>query len=877
MKKKVLLIDGLSIANRAYYGIPLLTNQEGLYTNAIYGFLNIMLSMIEKEKPDLVGVAFDVNAPTFRHIKVQDYKGTRKGMPSELKVQIPVLKQVLDTLGIKRIEMEGFEADDLLGTLAKEGEKDGLQVVVLSGDRDLLQITTQQVEVKIPKTKKGGTEIESYFAKDVVEAYEVTPIEFIDVKGLMGDASDNIKGVPGVGEKTAVKLIKTYGTIENLYEHIDEITQKKLKENLENNKEQAIESKMLATIICDIPLEYAWDEFDYSLCLNKEGLELFKKLEFKKLISKFKKDDTQTEKVQEFAGDTAMAELMEEANSFPVGIAYFKEGSMFGLSMSTQQKTAFKCYDLTNEAEHQEVKTFFEAESKIKVIHDTKRIRHELIPFGIELKGQLFDTLIAAYLLSPTSETYDIAELAEIFLDMDAVQDLEVVLGKGKSKKTWLDLEVPVMQQLLQERAYIVQKAYTMMHQALEEKEMLELFETMEMPLVEVLFDMEKEGIRINPDQLTRYGEELSILIDETAKKVYEQAGEEFNINSPKQLGIVLFEKMDIPAVKKTKTGYSTAAEVLETLKDNYPIVEDILAYRQYTKLKSTYVDGLLTQMTEDHKIHSTFNQTITATGRISSTEPNLQNIPIKLEMGKKIREVFIPRSDDYIFLDADYSQIELRVLASMADDEVLIDAFNNQIDIHRLTASQVFHIPFDEVTSLQRSNAKAVNFGIVYGMGAFSLAQDLGITQKEASEYIEGYFDKYPRIKKYLNSLVATASMYGYVETYFNRKRDIPEINAKNHSLREFGKRKAMNTPIQGTAADIIKIAMIRVHQALKAQGLQSKLILTVHDELLLDVYKPEQEQVAILLKHEMEHAIDMKVKMSVDVHVGENWLETK
>lgn len=873
MKKKILLFDGLSIANRAFYGIPLLTNKEGRYTNAVYGFLNIMISMIEKEKPDLVGVAFDVSAPTFRHIQNVEYKGTRKGMPQELREQIPLLKEVLALMNVHILQKEGFEADDILGTLAKAGERDGYNMVVVSGDRDLLQITSEDIELKIPKTKQQGTEIESYFAKDVVEKYEVSPLEFIDVKGLMGDASDNIKGVPGIGEKTAIKLIKQYHSIENLYEHIDEITQKKLKENLITYKDQALESKMLATIVCDVPLEYTWDEFYLDLTLSEEAEEVFKQLDFKKLIARLprisatKEVETIEVSKQESLDTMGSSECMAityayEDGCLELGIAEGKGVNFLGLNLSKDQA---------------EVKTFFEKETGLKVIHDSKKLRHILAEAHIEIKGQVFDTFIAAYLIDPTSETYEISELADNFLGMQNVPSYEELVGKGKSQKRWLGLDENTRVDFLTRRAHILYEAYDVLQKELDKNDMQILFNDIEMPLVKVLFDMEREGIKVDFEKLQAYGKELDALIEREAERVYELAGESFNINSPKQLGVILFEKMDIPPVKKTKTGYSTAAEVLEKLRDGYPIVEHILAYRQYTKLKSTYVEGLIAVMTSEHKIHSSFNQTITATGRISSTEPNLQNIPVKLEMGRRIRELFIPSSDEYIFLDADYSQIELRVLAALAGDENLIHAFNEGIDIHTLTASQVFHVPFEEVTPLERSNAKAVNFGIVYGIGAFSLSEDLKITQKEAAAYIEGYFEKYPKIKEYLDGCISFARDHGYVKTIFNRKRDIPEINSKNFNLREFGKRKAMNTPIQGTAADIIKLAMVHVHQALRDEGLKSKVILTVHDELLLEVYRPEQEKVAKLLKEKMEQAVNLKVAMSVEVHSGENWLAAK
>ncbi|MGL6174268.1 MAG: DNA polymerase I [Cellulosilyticaceae bacterium] len=879
MKKKILLLDGLSIANRAFYGIPLLTTKNGVYTNAVYGFLNIMLSMIEKEKPDLVGIAFDVSAPTFRHEKCESYKGTRKGMPEELKSQIPLLKQVLQHLGIYMLEKSGFEADDILGTLAKQAEIDGLSVVVVSGDRDLLQITSEQIELKIPKTKSTGTEIESYFAKDVQQKYEVTPLEFIDVKGLMGDASDNIKGVPSIGEKTAIKLIKEYHSIENIYEHIEEIKQKKLKENLITYREQALESKMLATIICNVELEYSWEEFRFDLCLDEEADKLFKELELKKLMTKLPKkvsdkeqeievsyQDMQPDRVKDFIGQ-------EET----LAIAYFIEELTIGLGITTSNQIICVKYDMSKESEKENLRALFENKYTKKIIHDTKYLRHGLAKWNIELEGEIFDSFIAAYVLQPTNDTYDLAELNENFLGEKEIPSIEDLLGKGKSMKKWSELEKGVLHLQLCERAKVLFELYEQMNKQLVDFKMEELFYQIEMPLVRVLFDMEQEGISIHPEELKTYGQELDVLIEEAAKAIYEYAGEEFNINSPKQLGVILFEKMDIPPIKKTKTGYSTAAEVLETLKDKYPIVEKILEYRQYVKLKSTYVDGLLNVMADDNKIHSTFNQTITATGRISSTEPNLQNIPIRLELGRKIRKVFIPKSEEYIFLDADYSQIELRVLAAMAEDETLINAFKQGIDIHTLTASQVLHVPFDEVTSKQRYNAKAVNFGIVYGIGAFSLAEDLKITQKEAQQYIDSYFEKYPKIKGYLESIIEFAKENGYVTTLFNRRREIPEIQAKNFNVREFGKRVAMNTPIQGTAADIIKIAMVKVHNRLKEKKLKSKLILTVHDELLLEVYKPEVDTVRDLMKEEMEHAVSLSVPLSVEVHSGENWFETK
>lgn len=880
MKKKLLLFDGHSIANRAFYGVPLLTNKSGQYTNAIFGFLNMMLSIVEKEKPDYLGVTFDLSAPTFRHQFSDDYKGNRKGMPEELRAQIPLLKQVLTAMHIHILSKEGFEADDVLGTLAKAGEKDGMRVTVVSGDRDLFQITSEEIEIKIPRTKKTGTEIESFFAKDVQETYGVTPLEFIDVKGLMGDASDNIKGVPGIGEKTAVKLIKEYGSIENLLDHVEEIKQKKLKENLTIYAQDARDSKMLATIICDVPLEYEWNDFEFDLTLDEEASELFQSLELKSIINKLPKKEAivETKPLDIMALETENWEsFVQKSKGQKVALSYFLEEHLLGLAVACGDCVGYKEWQLNDAKEREAISAFLADTNYGFIVHDSKKMMHELKAYEMEIQHVAFDTFIGAYLLQPTSKDYDVAELEALFMGSHELSSEEQILGKGKSKLTWLSLEKEVRLYEMSKRAKKLLTIEEKMRERLIDENMLELFNEIEMPLIKVLFDMEIAGISIDPEGLKAYGEELEALLDRISEAIYEEAGEVFNINSPKQLGVILFEKMGIPVVKKTKTGYSTAAEVLETLSKEYPFVDKILEYRQYAKLKSTYVDGLLAVMTKDHKIHSTFNQTITATGRLSSTEPNLQNIPVKFEMGKKIRKLFIPSSSEYVFLDGDYSQIELRLLAHIAQDKTLIQAFNDNVDIHALTASQVFHVPFEEVTPLQRSNAKAVNFGIVYGISAFALSEDLKISQKEAQRYIDGYFDKYPNIKHYIEKTISYAMEHGYVETLYHRKRDIPEILASNYNLREFGKRVAMNTPIQGTAADVIKIAMIRVHHKLKELNLRSKLILTVHDELLIETHREEIEIVKKLLKDEMEHVAEFKVPLHVDVHQGDNWLEAK
>ena len=881
MKQRLLLFDGHSIANRAFYGVPLLTNKQGIYTNAIYGFLNIMLSIIEKEKPNLLGVTFDLSVPTFRHELSKDYKGNRKGMPDELRTQIPLLKKVLKILDIYVIEKERYEADDVLGTLAKSAEANDMEVIVVSGDRDLFQITSDYIQVKMPRTKKTGTEIESFFAQTVQDTYGVTPKQFIDVKGLMGDPSDNIKGVPGVGEKTAIKLIQEYGSVENLLDNLEHIKQKKLKENLTTYANDARESKMLATIVCDVPLSYKWDDFKYDLTLNEEAYEVFKELEFKSLVNKLPRAvKKQEEKQLDIAlwDKRAFSDFLETFKYQEIGISYYTEETILGLVCCTENQIGYFEANVTDGESVKLIEKLFASDVYYKIIHDSKLLRHQLYTtFNVQVEGVVFDTFIAAYLLHPTSPTYDIAEIQEIFLGDCTILSIEDLLGKGKSQRKWQDLEKEMRMMNLGKRAYITWESRRIMHEKLGEAHMDKLFYEIEMPLIEVLFNMEIQGITVDVKNLKEYGVELQLLIDSISQEIYNEAEETFNINSPKQLGVVLFEKMGIPSGKKTKTGYSTAAEILETLKNDYPIVQKVLEYRQYIKLKSTYVDGLINVLGQDQKIHSTFNQTITATGRLSSTEPNLQNIPIKFEMGKRIRKMFIPSSNDYVFLDGDYSQIELRVLAHMADDTTLIEAFKNNIDIHALTASQVFNVPFEEVTPLQRSNAKAVNFGIVYGISAFSLAEDLKITQKAAQKYIEGYFQKYPSVKYYLDATIDFAMQKGYVTTLFHRKREIPEILASNHNMREFGKRVAMNTPIQGTSADIIKIAMVKVYHKLKENCMQSKLILTVHDELLIETHKTEIEAVKTLLKYEMESAAQLLVPLSVDVHKGNNWLETK
>ncbi len=889
MGKKVLLVDGHSIANRAFYGLPLLTNKDGEYTNAVYGFLNILISTIEEEKPDYMAIAFDLSGPTFRHEKYPEYKGTRKGAPKEFRPQIPLLKKVLDTMNICRFEEAGYEADDILGTLAKKLEQDGFEPTILSGDRDLLQIATDKIKIRIPKTKKGGTEIEEYYATDVMEKYGVTPIEFIDVKGLMGDSSDNIPGVPGVGEKTALKLIKEYKTMENLLDNISNIKQKKLSENLETYKQQAIDSKMLVTIMTDMAIDVRPEQLAYSLVLSPESVAIFQELEFKNLLNRLEHDGNVYEDAQNtnIEVDYRLIDKEKDLKSLANDLgsaerfAYLcvnENDVLCGISICHSERKSY----WIEAGEDFSIKTIIEVLKPIlenkeikKIGHNLKDDMHIFAKEGINLRGIEFDTLIAAYVLNPNSASYDIDELGHMFIS-ETHESEESLLGKGKKRKAIFDLEAEKRTSWLAARANIIFRAHLELEKQLEQSHQKDLFYEIEMPLISVLFDMEQAGIKIEEEELEEYGKIISRKIDIITKEIYDFAGEAFNINSPKQLGVILFEKLEIPPLKKTKTGYSTSADVLEKLEMTYPIVGRVLEYRHLSKLKSTYVDGLFAVINkETGKIHSTFNQTIAATGRISSTEPNLQNIPIKLELGRKIRKVFVPSSDDYIFVDADYSQIELRVLAHISEDPTLIDAFNHNQDIHRLTASQVFNLPFEEVSDHQRNNAKAVNFGIVYGISAFSLSEDLKITQKEAKMYIEGYFAKYPKVKEYLDNIVITAKEKGYVETLFQRRRAIPEINASNFNVRSFGERMAMNTPIQGTAADIIKIAMIKVDHVLKQNNMRSKLILTVHDELLVEAHKEELEEVKAILKHEMENAAQLSVPIDVDLAIGSTWYD--
>ena len=885
MAEKIMLIDGNSIVNRAFYGVPLLTNGEGRYTNGVYGFLNILFKLLDEEQPDYLAVAFDLHAPTFRHRTFDGYKGTRKGMPEELREQMPLLKEVLQAMHIPIFEQEGFEADDILGTLSALAEKNGIVPVVVSGDRDLLQLAGETLKVRIPKTKGGRTETEDYYAADVQAKYGVTPAEFIDMKALMGDVSDNIPGVPGIGEKTAAKIITQYHDIETAIAHAAEIKPKKASENLAAYQEQARLSKFLATIVRDMPLEWDKETLKIGDMFNQTAYELVKRLEFKSMFSRFEGSASapkQAEQTYRFVADREGAkEVLAALKKGEVGYAFVYENEEGqGLALYQEQlggvwmeaSMAFLMQELL-----EIFQPFFADSAYRKIGHDVKKDIRFLRSYGYDGFTAEFDTAIGAYILNATGSSYEYDDIAATFLN-ETYPSQEEVFGKGRTKKAFAALPEAERTAYGARQAEIFFRARKVMEERLAENEQKSLFYDMEMPLIYVLADMEKYGIKVDKAALLAYQKRLGESLDGMEEEIYTLAGEKFNINSPKQLGVILFEKLGLKGGKKTKTGYSTAADVLEKLRTAHPIVERILHYRQLAKLKSTYADGLLAVMdAETEKIYSTFNQTITATGRISSTEPNLQNIPVRLELGRELRKIFIPESAEFCFLDADYSQIELRVLAHISGDESLIAAFKSNQDIHRMTASQVFHVPFDEVTPLQRSNAKAVNFGIIYGKGAFSLGQDLGISRKEAEEYINAYFARYPKIKTFMEDTIKNGTKNGYVSTLWNRRRNMPELQSSNFMQRAAGERAAMNMPIQGTAADIIKLAMIKVHRALQEGGYRSRLILQVHDELLIEAYKEEKEAVAKILKENMEHAADLLVPLDVDVHEGASWFEAK
>ena len=876
--KKIVLIDGHSILHRAFYGIPDLTSPDGVHTNAVYGFLNIMFKILEEEQPGYLAVAFDLHGPTFRHKMYEAYKGTRKAMPDELREQVPLIKEMLTAMNIPLMMLEGYEADDLIGTVSLQMEKAGMEVSIISGDRDLLQLASGTTLVRIPKTKRSGTEIEDYYAKDVLEHYQVPPAGIIELKALMGDASDNIPGIPGVGEKTATKIIAEYGTIENAYAHLEEIKPNKARESLRDHYDMAQLSKTLATIDRNAPFELDPGQAELGPLYTEQALALCRKLGFKNMLSRFEKETLESSmpglpEIETVTDPQKMAECFDiAAKEENAGIHLQGDDRLQGAALAAGGRVwYFSCGDSLGEQDLARQIENLAAGRRPGQSICCIGLKEQLCYLAPQRNGVWFDSAIASYLLNPLKNDYPYDEIAAEYAKASFPSRQEL-LGKTKPE----DAPEDVRAKIAGYSALSALLSKDSLAAALDDTGMLHLFNEIEMPLVFTLFDMQKEGVRVRADLLRSFSEELKVRIDELEEQICAQAGEKFNINSPKQLGQILFEKLQMPYGKKTKTGYSTAADVLEKLSEEYPLVADILTYRQLTKLKSTYADGLSAFIAEDGRIHGKFHQMVTATGRISSADPNLQNIPVRTQLGRELRKVFVPK-DGFVFVDADYSQIELRVLAHASGDPKLIEAYAQAKDIHAITASQVFHVPQEEVTPLLRRNAKAVNFGIVYGISSFGLSQGLSITRKEAQEYIEKYFETYPGIREFLDRCVSDAKEKGYAVTLFGRRRPVPELKSGNFMQRSFGERVAMNSPIQGTAADIIKIAMIAVHDRLLREGLRSRLIIQVHDELLIETARDEIAQVEKILKEEMTGAAKLKVALEIDMHTGESWYDAK
>ena len=911
--EKLIVIDGNSIVNRAFYGIMgsrMLQTADGTYTNAVYGFLAIMFKELEDVKPDYLAVAFDLKAPTARHLMYEGYKATRKGMPEELAKQMPILKNVLKAMNIDIIEMEGYEADDVLGTLARKGEEKGIEVVLLTGDRDSFQLATDKVKIYIPRTKAGKTETEIFDKSKVEEVYGVEPLQMIEVKGLMGDTSDNIPGVPGIGEKTALSIIKKYETIDKLYEALEKGTDDlkgKQREKIIENKDLALLSRTLGTINVNVPIEKDIEDLKLKNWDNKEVLSIFEELRFNRYIERFHLRDLNNdgqssdkdnikenekeflselvnskEKLEEILNNIKSSNVMYFYTNYLVDELSRTKKQIKDISVCDENNNKVYYIKIDNNIELEDFKDVFEDENILKCSSDLKTLYVVLEEHGIYPKNFMFDLKVAGYLLNSTTNLYSIKDLTETYLNKSFD---DYVSGKDeKQEQMTLFSEVEEMDnkenkidEVSVAKAYFVSKLHEAIKKELENHGMLELFLNIEMPVMEVLADMQYQGIYVEKDELIEFGNELKKGLEKLTLEIYDLAEETFNINSTKQLGEILFEKLKLPVVKKTKSGYSTDVDTLEKIKSTHPIIEKILEYRQLMKLNSTYVDGMLPCINEKTKrIHSTFHQTVTATGRISSTDPNLQNIPTRLELGRLLRKVFKP-AEGKVFVDADYSQIELRVLAHISEDENMVNAFNHGEDIHKQAASRVFNIPMEEVTKELRSRAKAVNFGIVYGISDFGLAEQIGVSRKEAKNYIEQYLEKYSGIKEFMDKIVEETKEKGYVETIYHRRRYVPELKSKNYMVRKFGERVAMNTPIQGTAADIMKVAMINVFNELKKRGLKSRIILQIHDELLIETEKSELDEVKNLLVNCMENVIKLKVPLKADVSIGNNWYEAK
>ncbi|RVU54984.1 DNA polymerase I [Anaerosphaera multitolerans] len=884
MKERILIIDGSSLFFRAFYALPLLKTKRGIYTNAIYGFIMMLENAIEKVNPSYVTVCFDMKGKTFRNELYEDYKGTRQTTPTELEQQWPIVRDILDKMNIKILESPIYEADDIAGTLSLIAEKEGFESILLTGDKDYFQLVDENTKVLL--TRKGITEMDIISVESIEEEYNITPIEFIDLKGLMGDSSDNIPGVPGIGEKTGLKLIREFGTMENLYSNLDKITGKKLKENLENNKTQAFMSKKLGTIVRNVPLEVTIEDLKMKERNLSELSEMYREYEFNSLLERLpeeyhKADIEITSKALFEYEDRSIDELIkliENEKSF--AFKFITDGKIYESIKPTH--IALKAYNNkpvimeVNDNDILKLKPIFESSKIEKIGHNLKEDIIILMGYGIVIDKYTYDSKIAEYLLNSTDSNYDINNISNIYFN-EGYKDLEELLGKGKKKVAFTDLDEVELKKYFAFFLNTVYKLKDIHLGKIAEQGMDELFYEVELPLIEVLSSMEFTGIRTRKSILDEIGFDLEDKLKELEKNIYLEAGEEFNINSPKKLGFILFEKLNYPVIKKTKTGYSTSAEVLEKLRGKGEIIDYVLEYRKLSKLKSTYVDGLKELVNDSTgRIHSHFNQTVTSTGRISSTEPNLQNIPIRTEEGRLIRKAFLA-SENSLLVDADYSQIELRVLASISKDKNMLKAFENDDDIHKRTAAEVFGVEFEEVTPLLRSRAKAVNFGIVYGISDYGLSQNLNIPRNVAGEYISNYLKHYEGIKNYMEEEVENARKKGYVETILKRRRYIPELNAKNYNIRAFGERVAFNTPIQGSAADIIKIAMVRVYRELKEKNYKSKLILQIHDELIVDAHEDETEEVKALMRRIMENAVKLEVKLKVDMEVGSSLYDTK
>ncbi len=896
-KGRFMIIDGNSLLHRAFHALPLLMTKDGIYTNGVYGFLTMFYKVTEEYKPDYISVVFDKKTPTFRHIEFQDYKAGRAKTPDELGMQFPILKEIIDNMNVHRVEADGFEADDLAGTLSKIGEENDLEVVLVTGDKDYLQLASENTKVLL--TRKGISSLEIYDRQAVIERYELTPQQFIDLKGLMGDKSDNIPGVPGVGEKTGTKLLKEFDSIEGIYNNIEKVDSKKLKEKLVEYRSQAVMSRRLSEIITSVPVKVNLDELIWKEANAEELFNTYKRLEFNSLLGKLNisnesknKDESSIEKlapeVNIIQNEEHLKNILQEIEKSKAMIIkliidgdYPLKDNILGVGVRTSAQSNYYIDFVEGNIRTENFFSLFKnilEDDKIKKLgHNIKEELLASLRYGVDIEGITFDSMIGQYLLNPSQNDYSLSRLAKNYLDID-IESKESLLGTGKNKKTFGQLLIEDRISYISNRLEIISRLRDIIEESIINQNMGKLFYEVELPLISVLANMEYEGFTVDAEKLKELGKEFDEKIDILTQEIYEFSGQEFNINSPKQLGEVLFEKLKLPVIKKTKTGYSTDAEVLEKLTEVHPIAEKITEYRQLVKLKSTYVDGLISLIDNStRKVHSSFNQTITTTGRISSTEPNLQNIPIRTEEGRKIRKVFVPSNSDYVLVDADYSQIELRVLASISDDPKLKEAFFTGEDIHRKTASEVFDVSLEEVTPLMRSRAKAVNFGIVYGISDYGLSRDLKISRNEAKLYIENYLKNYVKVKEYMKNIINEGKNKGYVETILHRRRYLPELASKNFNIRSFGERMAMNTPIQGSAADIIKLAMVNVDSELKRRGLKSKLILQVHDELIIEACKDEVEEVKVLLKELMENAIPLNVPLKVDMETGDSWYDTK